>query len=476
MHTDRHGWGELVVLFCAGEAEGFVHPVVGFEDGAALAEGLALGFVLGDAEEFFVEGVVGAGGAGAGGGACSAAEARGVLEDEFIVEGDEGLGGAGVALAAGAAEELAVDAAGFVAFGGDDVQAAEFGDAAAEFDVGAAAGHVGGDGDFSFAAGHGDDLGLLGVADGVEHLMLKAEGGQHLAEFFGVLHAAGADEDGLAGGVEALDFGDDGGVLGVFGGIDGVGVLDAAVLFVGRNEHDGEVVDLPEFAAGFFAGTGHAAELFVGTEKALKTDPGEGVFRRIDGDLFLGFHGLMQPFTPGTVGHQAASELVDDDDFHFFFVAGDDVLFAAEVELTGLEGLRDQLFRAASAVPEAAMMFGEFHDTLEAGVGELDFAVAGVDGVVFGADEAGGDVGGLLEGFDLFVVGGVAGDDEGGDGFIDEDGVGFVDDGEGEAAHDDAVSALFVEHFAEEGGGRSLSRPSARRSRRKSAQTSLLVQ
>ena len=40
-----------VMLFGAGEAEGFVEPVVGAEDAAALSEGHALGLVLGDSEE-----------------------------------------------------------------------------------------------------------------------------------------------------------------------------------------------------------------------------------------------------------------------------------------------------------------------------------------------------------------------------------------------------------------------------------------
>ena len=41
----------------------------------------------------------------------------------------------------------------FVQLGADDVQAAELGDALAEPDVGAAAGHVRGDGDFALLAG-----------------------------------------------------------------------------------------------------------------------------------------------------------------------------------------------------------------------------------------------------------------------------------------------------------------------------------
>ena len=45
---------------------------------------------------------------------------------------------------------------------------------AAQHDVGAAAGHVGGDGDGAELAGLGHDLGLFFVVLGVEHVVLDA--------------------------------------------------------------------------------------------------------------------------------------------------------------------------------------------------------------------------------------------------------------------------------------------------------------
>ena len=112
-----------------------------------------------------------------------------------------------IALAAGTAAQLVVDAARFVALGADDVQAAggldrvvallpfglqarardvvdrspsrlqfgQFGfERAAEHDVGAAAGHVGGDGDRAGTAGLGDDLRFALVLLGVEHFVRDA--------------------------------------------------------------------------------------------------------------------------------------------------------------------------------------------------------------------------------------------------------------------------------------------------------------
>ena len=119
------------------------------------------------------------------------------------------LGAAGIALAGGAAEELAIDAAGTVGFGGHDVQAAHFGDAAGQLDVGAAPGHVGGDGDLPGQAGLGNDEGFLAVLGGVEHAMGSAQGGEPAADFLAGQHAARAHEDGDFLVVELADSLDD---------------------------------------------------------------------------------------------------------------------------------------------------------------------------------------------------------------------------------------------------------------------------
>ena len=177
--------------------------------------------------------------------------------------------GARVALAAGAAAQLVVDAARLVALGAEDVEAAR-GDhlvvllgglhlelrgapgqarpldlagleglvgspsmagvglgadlvlghhlrVAAEDDVGAAAGHVGGDGDRALAAGLGDDLGLALVVLGVQHVVRDAALLEQRGDDLALLHRDGADQDGLplvvavrdlvADGVELLALG-----------------------------------------------------------------------------------------------------------------------------------------------------------------------------------------------------------------------------------------------------------------------------
>ena len=88
----------------------------------ALFEGVALGGALSQADR-------GAGDAGGEARACRGngadlAQERGgqVPAKEFVLETHEGLNAARIALAGAATEELAVDAAGFVPFRGEDIE------------------------------------------------------------------------------------------------------------------------------------------------------------------------------------------------------------------------------------------------------------------------------------------------------------------------------------------------------------------
>ena len=193
---------------------------------------------------------------------------------------------AGVALAAGASAQLVVDAAGLVPLGAEDVEPAELGDlvvlaghgllggleggrprglvvlrrllrvealllergdggelgVAAEHDVGAAAGHVGRDGDGALAAGLGDDRGLALVVLGVEDLVRDAASAQLVGEVLALLDADRADQDRLAGGVALGDVLDDRVELGLLVLVDEVGLVVADHRPVGRDGDDAELV------------------------------------------------------------------------------------------------------------------------------------------------------------------------------------------------------------------------------------------
>jgi hypothetical protein len=68
---------------------------------------------------------------------------------------------------------------------------------AAELDVGAAAGHVGGDGDRAGHAGLGYDVGFLLVIAGVEHVEVAMPFPQESGENFRFLDRGGADQNRL---------------------------------------------------------------------------------------------------------------------------------------------------------------------------------------------------------------------------------------------------------------------------------------
>ena len=97
---------------------------------------------------------------------------------QIVFERDEEVRRARIALARATSAQLPVNAPRLVPFRGEHVQAAQFGDAGAKFDVRAAARHVRGDGDRAALAGAGDDFGfllvILRVEDGVNELLASA--------------------------------------------------------------------------------------------------------------------------------------------------------------------------------------------------------------------------------------------------------------------------------------------------------------
>ena len=197
---------------------------------------------------------------------------------------------------------------------------------AAELDVGAATGHVGGDGDATGNAGLGDDIGFLLVVAGVQDLELgEALLAHALGEQFRLLDRGGADQHRLAALVRVDDLGDDGLELFLEGPVDLVVLVDALDRQVGRHFDDFEIVDVAEFLRFRLRRAGHAGELVVHAEIVLEGDLRQRLVFRLDLDPFLGFQRLVLAFRIAAARHHAAGELVDDDDF----VVADDVVLVA---------------------------------------------------------------------------------------------------------------------------------------------------
>ena len=237
---------------------------------------------------------------------------------EIILEREIEARCARVALAAGAAAELVVDAAGLVAFRADDEEAAERLDAFAELDIRAAAGHVRRDRDRAHLAGIGDNLRFAFMVLRIQHVVLDAEVVEDGAELFRLRDGRRADEHRLPFLVDFLHGVADGLVLRAFRLVDDVRIVDALHRLVRRDDDDGEVVNLEELVLLRLRRARHARELVVHAEIVLERDGRERLALALDFHALFRLNGLMQAVAETAAGHDAARELVDDDDFAVF--------------------------------------------------------------------------------------------------------------------------------------------------------------
>ena len=279
---------------------------------------------------------------------------------QFVLQGDKELAAAGVALASGAAPQLVVHPAGFVVFGADDMEAAQgyhplvflvpavaLGVAAAEDDVGAAPGHIGGNGNGAGAPGLGYDAGLLFVVAGVQHLVGDALPAQALAQCLGGFNRSGADQHRLPGLGTVDDVVHHGAPLALGGGKNQVGGILADHRQVGGNGHRFQAVNLIELVGFGDGGAGHSGQLAVHTEVVLQGNGGVGNAFPLDFQALFGFYRLVQAVGPAASVLEAAGEFVHDDNFavldHIVFIAdflhlGNDGIFNVlhQVEVGGV--------------------------------------------------------------------------------------------------------------------------------------------
>ena len=236
---------------------------------------------------------------------------------EVVIEREVEPRRARVALSAGAATQLVVDAPRVVALRADDVQPTDrhdvlvlglglrprlgerrvvdrllhlgrveallverlgrqAGRVAAELDVRAAAGHVGGDGHGTGASGLGHHAGFPLVLFRVQGLVLDPSTLEHRGEDLGLLDAHRADQDRPPDLLHLDDLIDERIELGLLVAEDEVRSVLADHLLVGRDRHDLEVVDLVELFGLGHRGAGHARELVVEPEVVLEGDRGQG--------------------------------------------------------------------------------------------------------------------------------------------------------------------------------------------------------
>ena len=207
-------------------------------------------------------------------------------------------------------------------FRADDGKTAGLLHAWAELDIGTTTRHVGGDCHSTRKAGVFDDLSFFEVQLSVQHVVFDVFTRQHAAQQLRHLDGGSTDEDRTSGIHQLLNLVDDSVIFLTFCLVNQVFVVDTGYRLVGRNHHHVEFVDIPELARLRLGGTCHTGELMVHPEVVLQSDGGIGLCRRLDVDVFLSFHCLMQAIRPTAAFHDTACLLVDD----LHLVVDDDVV------------------------------------------------------------------------------------------------------------------------------------------------------
>ena len=313
---------------------------------------------------------------------------------------------------------------------------------AAQHDVGAAAGHVGGNGNRADLAGPGDDLRFLLVVLGVEHLVRDAlflEQPRHPLRGF---DRRGADQHGLAAVVAILDVGQHGAVFLIHRQEYLVAHILARHRPVRGNDHHLQAVDRVQLEGFGVGGAGHAGQLVVQAKIILEGDGGEGLVFLLDRHLLLGFDRLVQALGPAPAGHQPPGEFIDDDDLavvhHVVHVALEQRVGAQRGVQVVHQGDVGGVVQAL-ALAQQAGLGQQVLGMLVAGVGQQHLAGLFVDLVV--ARSVGFRLPGQARdqrvdlGVKLRAALGRAGNDQRRARLVDENGVHLVDDAVTPALH-----------------------------------------
>ena len=186
---------------------------------------------------------------------------------------------------------------------------------AAQHDIRAAAGHVGGNGDHLGTPGLRHDIGFAGMLLGVEHLMRQLLFLQQLGNDFRVLNRRGAHQYWLPALVAFADVLD--GCFVFFAGrfVDAVQLVIAAADAVGRNNDGFQAVNFLELVGLCVGSAGHTGQFAVKAEVVLERDGRQRLVFSLNLHALFGLYRLVQTITPTAPGHQTAGKFVNDDDF-----------------------------------------------------------------------------------------------------------------------------------------------------------------
>jgi len=307
--------------------------------------------------------------------------------------------------------------------------------AAAQHNVCAATGHVGGDGHPPWLPGLGNDAGFLLVEFGVQYLVVDTGLGEHGGEQFRGFNGHRTHQHRRVLGDAGFDVFDHRIEFFFLGEEHQIVVVLAGHLLVGGDHHHIEAIDLAEFKGFGIGGAGHARQLVVNAEVVLEGGGSQGLAFTLDGGALLRLDGLVQTFRQTPARHGATGVLIDQDHLTIlddvFHIPVEQVMGAQGtvdmVDQAEIGGLIEAVFAAQQAVADQQVfgflvpLLGEFH---LAGF-LVDDKVAGL---VFGFR---GQL--LHQHIDALVkcraVLGGAGDDQRRARLVDQDRIHFIDNG-----------------------------------------------
>ena len=221
-----------------------------------------------------------------------------------------------------------------------------------------------------------------------------------------------------------LDVIDDGGVLGVLGAVDEIGLVQTHHRSIGRDGHDAQRVDLLELVGLGHGRAGHARELVVEAEVVLESDRGQGLVLRLDLHALLGLDGLVESLVVAPALEEATGVLIDDENL----TVEDDVVAVLLEEFLGSDGVVEESDERSVdhvvEVVDAELVL----NLVDGGFKDADRLLLLVHLVVLVDLEETGDSSKL--GVPLGGLVGRSADDERSPSLVDEDGVDLIDHGE----------------------------------------------
>ena len=182
---------------------------------------------------------------------------------------------------------------------------------AAQQYVRTAAGHVGGNGNAAQAARLRHYFGFLGMQLGVEHLVLYAAAGKHVAQHFALFDRYGTDQYRLARRVDLYYFVHYRIELTALGAVYNVIIVYAPERLIGGDFHNVQPIYGLELRFLCLSRSGHAGKLMVHPEIILERDGGKGFILALNLNVFLGFQRLVQSVAISSAHHKAAGEFIN---------------------------------------------------------------------------------------------------------------------------------------------------------------------